>query len=106
MKSKRTKALEISPKVKAKVYERDGGCCIWCGSPAGQPNAHYIPRSRGGLGIEENVLTLCWPCHMRYDQTTDRVDMERYFTGYLIDHYPGWDEKNLYYDKWRPINGT
>lgn len=96
-KSRRTKALEIPQAVKARVYERDGGCCIWCGSPMGQPNAHYVPRSKGGLGIEENILTLCWPCHMKYDQSTDRKDMGRYFMGYLINEYPEWDESKLYY---------
>lgn len=99
MKSKRTKALEISPKVKAKVYERDGGCCIWCGSPDGQPNAHFAPRSHGGMGVEENILTLCWPCHMRFDQSTDRKEMALFFLGYLHDHYPDWDESKIYYRK-------
>ena len=44
MKSKRTKALSITPKVKKTVYERDGGRCVLCGSPHGLPEAHYIPR--------------------------------------------------------------
>ena len=99
MKSRRTKALEIPQKVKTKVYERDGGCCVWCGSPSGQPNAHYIPRSRSGLGIEENILTLCWPCHLKYDQSTDRAKMGEYFRRYLESKYPDWDESKLYYKK-------
>ena len=99
MKSRRTKALEIPPSVKAAVYERDGGCCVWCGSPTGQPNAHYIPRSRSGLGIEENILTLCWPCHMKYDQTTSRAEMGEYFKRYLQNHYSNWCESKLYYKK-------
>ena len=100
MKSRRTKALEIPQTVKAKVFERDGGCCVWCGSPAGQPNAHYIPRSRGGLGIEENILTLCWqPCHLNYDQSTERKRMREYFRDYLKSKYPEWDENKLTYKK-------
>lgn len=98
-KSRRTKALAIPPEVKVQVFERDGGCCVWCGSPAGQPNAHYIPRTKSGLGIEENILTLCWPCHMKYDQSTDRAKMGEYFRGYLESKYPEWDEENLYYKK-------
>ena len=70
MKSKRTKALSITPKVKKTVYERDGGRCVLCGSPHGLPEAHYIPRSRGGLGIPENIVTLCRNCHRELDQTT------------------------------------
>ena len=74
-KSERTKALEIPKEVKEAVAERDMYCCIWCGKPAPTTNplafsnAHYIPRSQGGLGIEENILTLDWECHLRYDQS-------------------------------------
>ena len=50
--SKRSKACDISPKVKKKVWERDNHCCIICGSPYAMPNAHYISRAQGGLGIE------------------------------------------------------
>ena len=99
MKSRRTKALEIPFAVKARVFKRDGESCIWCGSPFGQPNAHYIPRSRSGLGIEENILTLCWPCHLKYDQSTDRAKMGEYFRRYLESKYPDWDESKLYYKK-------
>lgn len=97
-KSQRTKALEIPPKVKNAVYERDSGACIWC-AKRGQPNAHYIPRSRGGLGIEQNILSLCWDCHMQYDQTDNRERMGDFFKGYLKSKYPDWDEKNLIYTK-------
>lgn len=97
-KSRRTKALEIPRKVKIAVYERDNGCCIWCGKQ-GQPNAHYIARSQGGLGIEENILTLCWDCHRKYDQTTARPRMRDFFKGYLKSIYPEWDENKLIYKK-------
>lgn len=97
-KSRRTKALEIPRKVKEAVYERDNGCCVWCGKQ-GQPNAHYIARSQGGLGIEENILTLCWEHHRKYDQTTARPKMREYFKGYLKSKYPDWDEKKLTYKK-------
>lgn len=98
-KAKRTKALEIPPKVKQKVLERDGAC-VWCGKQ-GQPNAHFIARSHSGLGIEENILTLCFDCHRRYDQTTERQKMRDYFKEYLKSKYPEWDEEKLIYNKWR-----
>lgn len=97
-KARRTKALEIPPEVKKAVFERDGGACIWC-AKRGEPNAHYLPRSRGGLGIEENILTLCWGCHMEYDQTTNRGRMGEFFKGYLKSKYPDWDETKLTYRK-------
>ena len=97
-KSKRTKALEIPPEVKRAVYERDGGACIWC-AKQGEPNAHYIPRSRGGLGIEQNILTLCWECHHQYDHTNNREHMQEFFEKYLKSKYPDWDEGKLFYKK-------
>lgn len=97
---KRTKALCISPSVKKAVYTRDGCCCVWCGSAAGQPNAHFIPRSSGGLGVEENILTLCWDCHTKFDQTAARAKMREYFRDYLKSKYPDWDENALTYKKY------
>ena len=96
--SKRTKALAISPEVKARVYERDHGRCIWCGG-RGIPNAHYIPRSLSGLGCEQNILTLCPACHRRYDETTNRGMMREEFRRYLKSKYPDWDEAKLLYQK-------
>ena len=106
---KRTKALEIPMKVKNAVGERDSceghPCCIWCGKPApvsnplGYSNAHYIPRSQGGLGIEQNILTLCTSCHSRYDNSADREDMRKYFEKYLSKKYSDWTEEELIYKK-------
>ena len=98
MKSKRTKALEIPLKVKQKVYDRDGGLCVMCGN-VGMPNAHFIARSQGGLGIEENILTLCFYCHNKFDQSVSREEMREYFREYLKSKYPDWDESKLYYKK-------
>lgn len=102
---------DIPKEVKIAVAERDGieghPCCIWCGRPApledtlGFSNAHFIARSQGGKGVEENILTLCPDCHRQYDQTTAREGMRMYFRGYLRTHYPEWDEENLYYKKGR-----
>ena len=59
MKTRRSKACDISQKVKQRVWERDNGCCVICGNNYNvMPNAHYIPRSKGGLGIEENVFKI------------------------------------------------
>ena len=100
MKSERTKALEISKAVKARVYERDGGCCVLCGKP-GIPEAHFISRGQSGLGIEQNVITLCRDCHRRYDQTIERQEIREILAEYLQSKYPDWDESKLIYKKWR-----
>lgn len=98
MPSKRTKALAIPPTVKRKVYERDNGKCIICGR-AGSPNAHYISRAHGGLGIEENIVTLCHGCHRDYDQSIQRISLGRMIAEYLRGVYPGWSEDKLIYRK-------
>lgn len=98
-KSKRAKALDITPKVKAEVWERDGGRCILCGDPHAAPNMHYIGRAQGGLGIPQNVVTGCAACHMRYDQTTERDALGGEIRAYLMGCYPGWNENDLIYRK-------
>lgn len=97
--SKMSKACDIPPKVKRKVWERDGGCCIICGNPYAMPNAHYIRRSQGGLGIEQNVVTLCHKCHDDYDNGSKREDYGKMIADYLKACYRNWDEKKLIYRK-------
>jgi 5-methylcytosine-specific restriction endonuclease McrA len=96
--SKRTQALMIHPETRIAVTLRDNGLCLWCGRP-GRPEAHFIPRSQSGLGIEQNILTLCRPCHDRFDFSPDRERMRIFFMNYLKRKYPNWDEKNLVYRK-------
>lgn len=96
---KRTKALQPTKQAKARVYERDGGHCILCGAP-GDPVAHYVSRSHGGLGIEENILTLCPICHRIYDQTEHRKIVREELRAYLQSKYPDWDENKLIYQKY------
>lgn len=99
MKSRRSKACDITQSVKKKVWERDGGRCILCGSPYAMPNAHYISRAHSGLGIEQNVVTLCQDCHFKYDNTTGRNVYREIIKGYLIGKYFDWDESKLTYKK-------
>lgn len=100
--SKQAIAHSITKEVKEKVWDRDGGQCVFCGTCYNvAPEAHFIPRSKGGLGIEENVLTLCRRCHNRYDfgPRYDREAMREFFEDYLEDCYPEWDETKLIYHK-------
>lgn len=99
LKSKRSRACDIPYKVKKAVWIRDRGRCIFCGSHYAMPTAHYVSRANGGLGVEQNILTLCNDCHRRYDQTTDRKALKEFFTAYLKSQYVDWDESKLYYKK-------
>ena len=98
--SKRSKATDIPQSVKIIVYARDDGMCIFCGRP-GLPNAHFIARSQGGLGIEENIITACPVCHEKLDNSPARRRMKSIAAEYLKDKYPEWDERKLVYQKWR-----
>lgn len=97
-KTRRARACDISTRVRNAVSERDGGLCILCGR-VGEPNAHYVPRSAGGLGIEQNVVTLCMECHHRYDNTAERVAIGAQIEEYLASQYDGWNKQDLYYRK-------
>ena len=99
MKSRRTKALEIPQRVTYAVWERDEARCILCGSQHAAPEAHFVPRSAGGLGIEENIVTLCRSCHDAYDQSTFRKPLGKRIETYLCGKYPEWDKSKLYYRK-------
>ena len=98
-KHRQTKATAISKAVKLAVHERDGGICLNCGR-AGLPEAHFIPRSAGGLGVEENVVTLCRECHGLYDNSEQRHEIRWKLRKYLKSKYPNWDETKLYYKKY------
>lgn len=98
-KSKRTKACDISKAVKDRVWERDGHKCIICGSYEAMPNSHYIRRSQGGLGIEENIVTMCQQCHRMYDQGPERKLIASYTERYLRRCYPNWNPEKLIYKK-------
>jgi 5-methylcytosine-specific restriction endonuclease McrA len=99
MPTKRTKALAISPKVREAVQERDSGQCIFCGSMNASPTCHFIRRSQGGLGIEENIWTGCISCHFAFDETAAYEEMVEYLRDYFKSKYPKWDESKLYYTK-------
>lgn len=94
---KSTKACAIPKSVKIRVYERDNGLCIICGAK-GLPEAHVIPRSALGLGIEENIVTLCPTCHRLYD-TIRRKEYGEIIKNYMRQQYPEWDTIKKTYQK-------
>lgn len=107
MKTKRSKATDIPRKVKEAVWERDNGCCVVCGNSYNtMPNAHYISRKNGGLGIEQNIVTLCTEltdnkCHRKYDfgNKNQREEIGLKIKRYLQSKYENWNEEDLVYRK-------
>ena len=106
MKSKRTKATDVPMSVKKKVWERDNHCCVVCGNNYNvMPNAHIVPRTKGGLGIETNIVTLCTmltenKCHHKYDNGTkeEKECIDRIVCNYMKSIYGNsWNKENQIY---------
>lgn len=99
MKHKETRATAISPSVKLNVYQRDRGRCIICGAP-GLPEAHFIRRSQGGLGIEQNIVTLCRGCHREFDEGKKHAEYKEKIRDYLEAFYPNFSDYDRIYHKY------
>ena len=97
---RRTKACAIPKDVKQRVYERDKGRCIFCGAP-GLPEAHVISRAHGGMGSEQNIVTVCRNCHERMDNGIMRSAYQRAAVEYLQNIYPEWRKEDVIFDKYR-----
>lgn len=53
-----------------RIYERDGGACVKCGSDGQHPDNrlqidHIIPKSKGGSNDDGNLQLLCFRCNVR-----------------------------------------
>lgn len=57
------KRKSITQSVKDKVWNRDGGRCIYCGSNENLEFDHIIPHSKGGANTYRNIQLLCEPCN-------------------------------------------
>ena len=53
----------ISEKLRQQVFERDGFCCVECGSKKRLSADHIIPERHGGETEIDNLQTLCKPCN-------------------------------------------
>lgn len=109
MKTLRSKYCDIPQSVKQKVFERDGGRCVICGNVYNvMPNAHILSRAKGGLGVEENIITLCTlmtpnQCHHKFDNGTkkEKEKMLKIITRYMKSIYgEEWNIENQKYKKW------
>lgn len=59
----------ITEEVKRKVWRRDGGKCIDCGSKELLEFDHIIPVSRGGSNTARNIQLLCENCNRKKSNT-------------------------------------
>ena len=98
--SRWTEETGISKRIRERIVERDNGRCVLCWSGYGVQIAHVVPRSRGGRGIETNLVLLCAICHDRYDHTVRRPEMREQIVEYLTDIYGEWEERDQIYHKY------
>ncbi|RDU22866.1 hypothetical protein [Anaerosacchariphilus polymeriproducens] len=110
--NRRTKALQFSKATMNKIADRDE-CCIFCKIGYRMDKidsfqqqilsiAHYINKSQGGLGIEENGVLICQYHHHNLDNGCEslRSEMLGIIEEYLKGFYPGWKLENLKYKKY------
>ena len=89
---------EFSEAVKAKIWERDKGICVYCRGK-GYEIDHVIPRSKGGPAIQSNGVVTCSTCN---DKKAAKMEFDWLFVGFfhLLDVGESlswldklWDEK-------------
>lgn len=110
---KRTRKLQFSRKEKEKVFNRDNGRCIFCkkgGFTMCEDDfqheikdiMHYVPKSAGGLGIEQNGAVGCRYHHTLLDNGSRgmRKQMLVYFEKYLKSQYSDWKKEELVFKKY------
>lgn len=56
-------AYDVSAATRNKVFARDGGCCLKCGSTKDLSIDHIVALSNGGDNSVENLQTLCKGCN-------------------------------------------
>ena len=86
------------------IAERDNFICIRCSTQYRLSYAHFIPRSKGGLGIPENGVLLCYDCHHALDNGHDSDlanEIHEYIKEYLTIHYGGIMTEKIIYNKWK-----
>jgi hypothetical protein len=50
---------------RARIFERDGFACQYCGATSGPLHCdHIVPVSRGGSDDDENLCAACVPCNL------------------------------------------
>ncbi|WP_327933260.1 HNH endonuclease [Brevibacillus centrosporus] len=82
---KRKERGRVKPATYRRVFDRDGGKCVLCGTTRGLEAHHVRYRSRGGTGEEHNLAMVCGPathsatCHAKAHSSKQvRAQLEEY----------------------------
>lgn len=110
-----TKLLQFNKDTIRTIQQRDNYSCLFCRigyhCEEFDPNKmdfivhdimHFIPKSKLGLGIEENGVEGCRYHHHLLDNGNQnlRKEMLSIMENYLKSLYPNWDKSKLVYKKW------
>ena len=113
--AKYTKLLQFSKPTIERIFERDNCSCLFCKCGYYTENKnlselefniydpmHFIPKSKLGLGIEENGVCGCRYHHHLLDNGNKglREEMLLIMEEYLKLCYPNWDKEKLVYKKY------
>lgn len=84
---------QLSKRLRFRILERDGFCCVYCG--ASPPDCvlhvdHKLPVSKGGGNEESNLVAACRDCNA--GKAAHESDEPRYYLGPTDDdlEYPGF----------------
>lgn len=70
----RIKNLKIN---RSRLFKRDSGQCVYCGSKKNLTVDHVIPKSRGGDNSWTNLVTCCSPCNRKKgNKTPEEANMK------------------------------
>ena len=102
IKSKRSLATLIPKPIRHNVLVRDKGRCIVCGSMHQLECHHLVPRSLGGMGVENNLLMLCKTHHSELHNGVGDINI--IVRSYMEQTYEDITDKDRKYDKWKRGN--
>lgn len=114
--TKYTKKLQFDKDTIKRIQQRDNYSCLFCKigyhCEKNNPNSleyvihdimHFIPKSKLGLGIEENGVEGCRYHHMLLDNGNQNLKKEMLLImeKYLQSIYTNWSKEDLIYKKWK-----
>ena len=110
-------SYDFPQSVRKKIVERDEDQCLFCRMDYHMECRsevlyrlrnimHFVNKSQGGLGVEENGVVGCQYHHGLLDNghLGLRDEMLEIMETHLKSHYPDWDKSKLVYRKWDFLN--
>ncbi len=100
--SKRSNACDVKNGIRNHVLDRDNNRCVVCGNTTWLQMAHvFVSRAHGGLGVPQNIATLCVVCHMSLDngKASEANLVRELVQGYMMRKYPDLEIEKLKYKK-------